>query len=366
MLKLLTLLLAALAVLPGAPSTAVAAAGFERCPDAFPADDVQRAPQRLGPAASTADSVALCYRAGDTTFFAVDYDTRRLTANWVAHRLEDSFGEDGCKSAPRRRMACYFGAEDVERCARGDESAGDPFHADATLERLSKPRLGIGAYSGTGHDRGHLAPNQSFSGHICGAYQTFTMANMAPQLADLNRGLWADLEEQVLFWAVKEGPLYVITGTMFTAFPAEKFKVIKSGIVDRLRIVVPNARLKKDAAGIAGKIVKPTGFYKVIFRPGRNGEPDRAIAFLVPHTDRKITAHFSQFVARVDVVEKASGFAFSMPSALKAGLGQRWWLERKVPGKWTLRAQSCPADAVPDGWLADRSRAERVAACTGE
>ena len=42
-------------------------------------------------------------------------------------------------------------------------------------------------------------------------------------------------------------------------------------------IVKPNAKLKPRATGLAGQVIKPTGFYKVIFRPGRDGEPDRAV-----------------------------------------------------------------------------------------
>lgn len=203
--------------------------GFDACAAAFAGDDVERAPKRTKATATTkADSVPLCYHQAGTKFFAVDYSVKRLTANWVAHRLENSVGENGCISAPRKSMQCYFKAEAeyLDACRAKKDGPGDPFHADPTLTALKKPRVGAGAYSGTGHDRGHLAPNQSFSWHICGAYKTFTMANMAPQLAELNQRLWADLEAQVLFWAVKEGPVYVVTGSTFTTFPAEKFQVI--------------------------------------------------------------------------------------------------------------------------------------------
>jgi hypothetical protein len=189
----------------------------------------------------------------------------------------------------------------------------------------------IGAFGTTGHDRGHLAPNQSFSWHICGAYKTFTMANMAPQLAALNRGLWAKLEEQVLFWAVTEGPIQVATGTLFTTFPAGKFNVIRDVIVDRQTIVRTGQRLKPRASGLPGKVVKPTGFYKVIFRPGRDGEEDRAIAFLVPHTRTAMNGVFQQFVARIDVVESVTGFAFAVPEVLRVPAAR--------PGGWSARSR---------------------------
>ena len=270
---------------------------------------------------------------------------KRLTANWVAHKLENSFGDNGCRTVARDDMQCYFKKEphELAACLGKEDGPGDPFHTDATLTALDKARIPPSTYSGSGHDQGHLAPNQSFSWHICGTYKTFTMANMAPQLAQLNRGLWANLKQQVLFWAVKEGPVYVVTGSTFTTFPAAKFQAITNGTVKKATIVKPNAKLKPSAAGVAGQVIKPTGFYKVIFRPGRDGEPDRAVGFLVPHTTTPMTGvQYRQFVARVDVIEQASGYTFSVPDALKGGGGQTWWLERK-PGNWKLRSDSCLA-----------------------
>jgi hypothetical protein len=109
--------------------------------------------------------------------------------------------------------------------------------------------------------------------------------------------------------------------------------------------------------------VKPTGFYKIIFRPARNGEPARGVAFLVPHPRVRLTAHFRQFIARIDLVEETSGFRFSVPAALKGPGGQTWWLDRKKPNNWNLRAPNCPADAPREGWQAGLSKDERVAAC---
>ena len=86
--------------LAGAP--AYAGEGFDACAAAFPGDDVERAPKRANPTPSTtADSVALCYHQSGTPFFALDYSVKRLTANWVAHKLENSFGDNGCRSVAR-------------------------------------------------------------------------------------------------------------------------------------------------------------------------------------------------------------------------------------------------------------------------
>ena len=85
-----------------AGASAYAGEGFEACAAAFAGDDVARAPKRTNPTpATTADSVPLCYHQSGTAFFALDYSVKRLTANWVAHKLENSFGDNGCRSVAR-------------------------------------------------------------------------------------------------------------------------------------------------------------------------------------------------------------------------------------------------------------------------
>ena len=74
---------------------------------------------------------------------------------------------------------------------------------------------------------------------------------------------------------------------------------------------------------------------------------------------------YRQFVARVDVIEQASGYTFPVPDALKGGGGQAWWLERK-PGTWKLRSDSCTADDGPEAWQPTLSVGERTAACQAE
>jgi hypothetical protein len=136
----------------------------------------------------------------------------------------------------------------------------------------------------------------------------------------------------VLFWAVTEGPVYVVTGTTFDTFPAGKFRIVKPGGVAKSTIIRPGEKLKPGAGGLPGTVVKPTGFYKVILRPGRGGEPARAVAFLVPHTRSEMkVANYRNFIARVDVVEDATGFRFAVPDSLRGAGGQQWWLDRLAP-----------------------------------
>src|SRR5690606_29954740 len=126
---------------------------------------------------------------------AMEYWPERYAPRWTAYRIDGAhFGEGGCQTYTRATGNCYIKADhwrDPFICEGSDRS--DPFHQDHRLES----GLGTQVFSNTGHDRGHIAPRQAFSWHACGAYQTFTMANMSPQSATFNQGVWGDLEQQV-------------------------------------------------------------------------------------------------------------------------------------------------------------------------
>ncbi len=69
-------------------------------------------------------------------------------------------------------------------------------------------------YRRSGFDRGHMAP----SGDMPDAQsqqQTFSLANMVPQTAKLNRGVWAGIEMAVRHLAQRRGELFIVTGPAF-------------------------------------------------------------------------------------------------------------------------------------------------------
>lgn len=285
--------------------------GLQNCAAAFPGGSINNAPARSGTEEHT---TFLCKRSGSTVFFAVEYDPDKFAPLWSAYRIADTFGPNGCASMMRKDMDCHFKAENVEECMNGDKQPPDPFHMEPVLKELEVERLGPGAFSGTGHDRGHVAPNNTFSWHACGAYKTFTMANMTAQWGSLNRELWANLEAQVLFWGVKDGPVFVVTGPIWRKFPSNKFKAIQDGDVKTTTFAKPDELLKKtNGKKLALDIVRPTGFYKIVFRPARDGQPGRAIAFLVPHTKQK---GLSAMAVRFE------------PRTCRAGIGAALWLRQ--------------------------------------
>ena len=276
--------------------------------------------------------------------------------------------------------------------------ASDPFHSDRMLTG-TKPASND--FSNTGHDRGHIAPRQAFSWHVCGTYQTFTMANMSPQRALLNQRIWQQLEKQVLTWGVDEGPIYVVTGTTFRTFPHERFEVYSDDGLDPNQIYASgttmqptvnqhhanfNATSNNDILhpdrvanpdGVKDKVKDmrmPTGYFKVIYRPAIDGEPAHAIGFMLPHTFENLNMlvdfysnltterAFWVFVSRIDLIEETSGVTFpGIPEEMKSIWGDDWFFDHDTSRN--IRSNSC-GRGTPQGVLEDSTKEERLAACT--
>ncbi len=86
------------------------------------------------------------------------------------------------------------------------------FHPDDRLPPADQAQLDD--YRRSGFDRGHMSP----SGDMPDAgsmQQSFSLANMVPQAAVLNRGLWAGIESMMRTLATREGELYLVTGPAF-------------------------------------------------------------------------------------------------------------------------------------------------------
>lgn len=70
-----------------------------------------------------------------------------------------------------------------------------PFMQDAEVPNSPPPEV----YTGSGYDRGHMAPNSAIATRygLEAQRETFLMTNIAPQRPDLNRGPWRELEQLV-------------------------------------------------------------------------------------------------------------------------------------------------------------------------
>lgn len=136
-------------------------------------------------------------------------------------------------------------------------------------------------YDGFGYDRGHLAPAADFRWSKKAVSESFLYSNMSPQLAEFNRGKWANLEG-LLRGYIYDHPttqLYVVTGPLL------------------------NDSLAKIERGI-NKVSIPKYFYKVALDLKNN----KAIAFIMPNKD--IAYPVSSFAVPINEVEEVTGINF--------------------------------------------------------
>ena len=191
--------------------------------------------------------------------------------------------------------------------------ADAPFHRRP--ERFSRDwralnPVGHGDYSGSGYDRGHLAPNYAISRlyGVAAQQQTFRMTNITPQTRALNQRLWQRLEEvEIDFFAPRHKELWVIAGPVFD----------------------------KDIERLSGtlRVEVPDAFFKIYAAPGNGTDvPPRLLAFVMPQAVRG-DEPLDRFVTSVDRVEELTGLDF-FPQ-LEAGLQSR--LEAAIdPAAWEL------------------------------
>ena len=95
--------------------------------------------------------------------------------------------------------------------ARGIPREGE-FHPDDRLPAADQAQLED--YRRSGYDRGHMTPSGDMPDETA-QQQTFSLANMVPQAAELNRGVWARIEMAVRRLARRRGELFVVTGPAF-------------------------------------------------------------------------------------------------------------------------------------------------------
>lgn len=132
---------------------------------------------------------------------------------------------------PNNRALCYdafaifhsgesktpiFVAEKLNRTsiAAAVEKRTNQFFPDARLR--ASERATLEDYSGSGFDRGHMAPAGDMPSAQAMA-QSFSLANMVPQAPEHNRGVWAkSVEAPTRKYAARAtGNIYVITGPIY-------------------------------------------------------------------------------------------------------------------------------------------------------
>lgn len=134
-------------------------------------------------------------------------------------------------------------------------------------------------YSGSGYDRGHLAPASDMGWSSTTMAESFYYSNISPQLPGFNRGIWKKLESLVRTWAVENYSIYIITGPVLTA-------------------ALPTIG--------ANKVSIPKYYYKVILD---YSQPIvKAIGFILPNNSS--TESLKTFAISIDSVESFTGLDF--------------------------------------------------------
>ena len=136
-------------------------------------------------------------------------------------------------------------------------------------------------YSGSGYDRGHMAPAADMRWSEQAMKESFYMTNMCPQNHNNNAGDWKDLEELVRDIAHKYGSTYICAGPIVTDV--------------------------NNTIGSIRKIVVPSAFYKVLLRQKKDGSWT-AIGFVMPNAagNRPLMSYMHS----VDEIESATGIDF--------------------------------------------------------
>ena len=167
----------------------------------------------------------------------------------------------------------------------------DSFHEESRLPKSMRAKLSD--YSGSGYDRGHLAPNGNMANRSQ-QYDSFSLANIAPQSPRNNRYIWRNIESATRYLTQQYGDVYTITGVAFT---------------------------DKKTKQLADRVLVPSHFFKAVYIPASN----QAGVYYAPNdeSERIEVISLDQLTAKIgiDVLPvldaQTKSRAFDLP--LKAG-----------------------------------------------
>lgn len=192
--------------------------------------------------------------------YAVGWDPQRRNPAWARYRV------GGCQGKTVERPDRFLTDERVPRPVTHDD------------------------YTGSGYDRGHLAPNATI-GRCYGAQaqrETFLLTNIVPQRPELNRDRWRLLEARVRErLAPRLEEVWVITGPLYGEDPA----YLRSGVMI------------------------PSAYYKVVVdRVGADGV--RVMALVLPQEGPEPLL-WRRYLVSLDEIEAATGLDFfaAMPAS---------------------------------------------------
>lgn len=183
------------------------------------------------------------------TGFTVSFNKDNHTPNYVAWEL---LGTEVSTEIPRS-----------DNFWQDPEIIGCPEHRD---------------YSYSGYDRGHMCPAADQKWSQQAMDDCFVMANMCPQIHELNAGAWETLESKERQWAQRDSAIVIIAGPIYYGTNQKR--------LGNIGVRVPDAYFK---AILAPYVAQP-----------------RAIAFVYPNMDAP--GNMQDYAMSVDDLEKELGY----------------------------------------------------------
>lgn len=169
-----------------------------------------------------------------------------------------------------------FDLQQPPRLARRPESF--------VVDTRTAVRVEPGDYTGSGYDRGHMAPNYAIGTRYGWQAQeeTFFMSNVCPQRHRLNAGLWKELELRVADnYTGRFGQVWVLAGPIF-------------GPEDRLR-------------RIGGNVPVPEAFYMIVVQQHEGGV--RVLPIVVDQ-EAPASGELNRYLTTVAEIERRTGLNF--------------------------------------------------------
>jgi len=186
-------------------------------------------------------------------------------------------------------------------------------------------------YVGSGFDKGHLVPAADMAWSVQSMKESFSYANVSPQLQGFNRGIWKRLESQVRDWAA------TLT------------------VDDTVGLLVWSGPVLSEHSTLSnvGRLRIPKAFYKVVYHPAE----ERVAALLLPHSSSK--ASLVGYLVSVDSLEKVTGMDFlrGLPDQREARL------ESQVCAScWTWSSKASTSSRIP---RANQTSDSQAMTCAG-
>jgi DNA/RNA endonuclease G (NUC1) len=257
-------------------------------------------------------------------YYVSNYDVERRYPIWVAHidRVDSVLKYAGRKKGAWGRANDEFlpDAQVVDQALRRKRS----FVTTESFTNANPAELPTGEKGAAKITRGHLASNAEMKSlgepeqGLQSQAESFSLANVVPQMQRNNAPIWSKLEDDCIEWAARMGGVSVISGPVYSLDP--------KGPPPMNRLLYATG---PDGVGVP----IPTHFFKVVI--GRIDGRMAAVGFLVPHRADLTMADLQTCVVPIRRIETLTGINF-MPKwgandALELRPDARWLALLKPP-----------------------------------